>query len=164
MFPRIGEVIAALDELKTLGLIHDYAIAGAFGMSVWDEVSTTFDVDVLVLVDASKTKLIVDMTPFYEWAAERGYEVAHEHIKISEVWVQIMPTPDALAEEAVAQAEAVEMMGKSVKVVTPEYLAAMWLKPPANSAKRTARIEQMRESGVLDEATLADIRERYNLS
>ena len=164
MFPRFSEVISALDELKELGLVQDYAIAGAFAMSVWDEVTTTFDVDVLVLAEAVKGQLVVDMKPFYDWAAERGYEVAYEHIRISEVPVQIVPTPDALSEEAVANAEIVEIMGKPVKVITPEYLAALWLMPGgASTGKRKARIEQMRESGALDEAALAGIRTRYNL-
>jgi hypothetical protein len=163
MFPRLVEVIQAIEELKSLGLITDYAIAGAFALTVWDEASTTFDLDVLVLLNPTMDGLIVDMQPFYTWAAERGYEVVHEHIRISDVPVQLLPAaPDALSIEAVQEARTVPMMGMPVRVVSPEYLAALWLQPPANSAKRKARVEQMRESGVLNEAALAGILARYN--
>ena len=130
---------------------------------MWDEVVATFDVDVLVLVPATGG-LLVDLGPIYEWAAERGYEVEAEHIKISEIPVQFLPAPTPLAEEAIQNANVVEMDGSPVRVVAPEYLSALWLQPPANTARRKARVAQMRESGVVNEAVLAELMTRYNLS
>jgi hypothetical protein len=163
MFPRVGDVVRAIDDLKSRGIIRDYAIGGAFALSLWDEVGATFDIDVLVLIPG-QGGLLVDLSPFYEWAAERGYEAEAEHIKISGIYVQLMPAPDALAEEAVQNADTLEVAGLPTKVITPPYLSALWLQPPANSATRKARISQMREAGVLDEAALNDLMARYNLS
>ena len=163
MFSNFSDVIAAINDLRDRGSIQDYAIAGAFALSVWDEVSTTFDLDVLVLLPAGNPGLI-DLAPIYEWAEERGYPAVAEHIQISGVPVQFLPAPDPLAEEAIAHARTVPVQGSSVKVVSPEYLSALWLQPPANTPRRKARVAQMRESGVVDETLLADLMARYNLS
>lgn len=53
MFPRLSDVIAAINDLKERGVIKDYAVAGAFALSVWDEVRATFDLDVLILPPTS---------------------------------------------------------------------------------------------------------------
>ena len=130
---------------------------------MWDEGDTTFDLDVLVLLPASGG-LLVDLRSIYEWAVERGYKTEAEHIEISGVPVQFLPAPDPLAEEAIREAKTIESNGLSMRVVGPEYLSALWLQPPANNARRKARVVQMRESGVLNETLLADLMARYNLS
>lgn len=163
MFPSLADVIAAIEDLRDRGAITAYAIAGAFALSLWDEVDTTFDLDVLVLLAPGRGDL-VDLAPIYEWARERGYAVEAEHIVISGVPVQFMPAPDELAAAAVREARVIDGNGTRLHVVAPEYLAAMWLQPGANTARRKARIEQMRESGSLDQARLQALVERYNLS
>lgn len=162
MFPKFADVLAALNELKERGLIQDYAISGAMAQVFWDEAIPTFDLDVLVMLGAVENAL-APLAVIYQWAKEKGYETRAEHILISDIPVQFVPAPDTLSEEAVKNAKVLEFKGLPVRVVAPEYLIALWLKPPANTYRRLERIAKLRESLKLDTDLLADLRKRYNL-
>ena len=162
MFPRFSDTIAAVNDLKDRGLVQEYAIFGAVAQAFWDEAIPTFDLDVLVLLDAPQG-LLVDWGPLYEWARERDYTLQAEHILISGVPVQFVPAPDALAEEAVKAAAIKQLSGIPIRIVRPEYLIALWLQPPANSPSRKERAAKLRESGQVDEALLAHLMAKYNL-
>jgi hypothetical protein len=167
MFPGFSRVIAAIDDLKTQGLIEDYAIFGAMAQLFWDEAIPTFDLDVLVLL-VGQTGPLIDLGPIYEWARARGYEEQGAHFQIggaSGMPVQFIPAaPDPLSEEAVSAAATKEVDGVPVKVVRPEYLIALWLQPPANDHRRKERAAKLRQSGQVDEELLRDLMARYNLS
>jgi hypothetical protein len=162
MFPRFADTIAAVNDLKERGLIREYAIFGAVAQAFWDEAIPTFDLDVLVLL-APQQSILVDLGPIYEWAQERGHAREAEHIVISGVPVQFVPAPDALHEEAVKTAAVREFDRIPIRIVRPEYLIALWLQPPADSASRKERAAKLHESGQVDEALLADLLARYNL-
>lgn len=162
MFPKLADVIAAVNDLRERGLIRDYAIAGAMAQLFWDEAIVTFDLDVLVLLGPVANQLD-PLRGIYEWAAARGYVAQAEHILISDFPVQFLPAPDALSEEAVTNAASVESGGITMRVVRPEYLIALWLKPgPASTHRRRERAAKLRESVQLDTALLADLKARYN--
>jgi hypothetical protein len=162
MFPKLAEVIAAIADLRNRGLIEEYAISGAIAQLFWDEAVVTFDLDVLVRLGPVES-LLNPLRQIYEWAEERGYSSRAEHIVISDIPVQFLPAPDALSEEAVKNASAVEIEGVSVRVVRPEYLIAMWLVPgSASTFRRRERAAKLRESVQLDASLLADLKARYN--
>lgn len=162
MFPKLADVIAAINDLKARGLIQEYAISGAMAVLFWDEAVVTFDLDVLVLL-GPVANVLDPLRDVYEWAAERGYASEAEHIRISDFPVQFLPAPDALAEEAVRAAASVESDGVTIRVVRPEYLIALWLQPgPARTDRRRERAAKLRESAQLDRPLLADLRQRYN--
>lgn len=163
MFPKFSDVLLAIENLKQEGLITDYAVFGAIAQLFWDEARPTFDLDVLVLLGGTPG-LLVDLGPLYEWARRNGYPAKGAHIHIGEVPVQFVPAPNPLHEEAVREAETLDFGGMPVRVVTPEYLIATWLQPPANSAERRERALRMRDSVEMDKALLDDILERYTLS
>jgi hypothetical protein len=160
MFARFSDVISAINDLRERGLIQGYAIYGAVAQAFWDEAIPTFDLDVLVLMPGQ----IANLTPLYEWARERGYALEKEHIVISGVPVQFVPVPDSLAKEAVSTAATKEFNGSPIRIVRPEYLIALWLQPPANSASRKERAAKLLESGQVDGTLLADLMTRYNLT
>lgn len=162
MFPKFADVIAAIEDLKQRGLIQDYAISGAMAQIFWDEAIPTFDLDVLVLMDPIENTLM-PLQRIYEWANERGYVANAEHITISDIPVQFVPAPDPLSEEAVRNAKVLDFKGQPVRVVSPEYLIALWLQPPANTFRRRERVAKLRESVPLDVELLADLKARYNL-
>lgn len=162
MFPSFVGAISAITELQDRGLIEDYAIGGAVAQLFWDEAIPTFDLDVLILLPATSSKL-TSLQPIYAWAAEHGYPEKHEHIEISQIPVQFLPTFDALTEEAVRNARTVDYGGRGVRVVGPEYLCAIWLTPPADTRRRRERVAKLRESVQMDESLLADLTRRYNL-
>jgi len=163
MFPKFADVIVAIADLKERGLIQDYAISGAMAQLFWDEAIPTFDLDVLVLLGTVEN-VFAPLAQIYEWAAERDYKSEAEHIVISDIPVQFMPAPDALSVEAVENAKTIDYKGLPLRVVSPEYLIALWLQPPANTYRRKERAAKLRESSDLDTALLADLRARYNLS
>ncbi len=163
MFPRFKDVLAAFAELKRQGIVRDYAVFGAIAQMFWDEAVATFDVDVLVLLDAPPGSL-VDVGPLYDWARRNGYREEGSHIFISDIPVQFVPAPNLLHEEAVERAATLDVDGVPVRVVRPEYLIATWLQPPANNSVRKERALRLREAAVVDQTLLDDILAKHALS
>jgi hypothetical protein len=162
--PNLPALLAAMEDLKETGLIRDYAVAGSIALAFWDEAVNTDDLDILVLHEPNDV-VVLDMTPFYEWADARGYEREKEHFKIAGINVQLMPTAaNSLEDEAIRTARTLESDGLSVRVVAPEYLIAMWLSPGAKTYTRKERAARLRQSGQVDQALLADLLARYHLS
>lgn len=153
----------AIEDLKAKGVIQEYAVFGAVAQAFWDEAIPTFDLDILVLLSAPPSGLI-SLDPLYRWAEERGYRTQDEHIFIGEIPVQIVPAPNQLHVEAVETATSLDYDGKSLRVVTPEYLVATWLQPPANTASRRERAAKIRESGIVNLTLLSDLMTRFGLS
>lgn len=77
--------------------------------------------------------------------------------------VQVIPAPDALFEEAIAQAAELDYEGQPVRVIRPEFLVAMYLQPSARSAKRLERVAALLETADVDRELLDALLQRYNL-
>ena len=154
--------IAAITDLQQDGIIDDYAIGGAMAVAFWSEPTATFDLDVFVELKSSGP--LVSLEPIYSWARQRDYKIQSEHIVIGGLPVQIIPTPDRLAEEAVAEAASLVYGDSQVRVIRPEYLIALFLEPTARTAKRLTRVAMLLELESLDRRLLTDILQRYNLS
>lgn len=154
-----AEALEAVRDLRTSGLIEDYAIGGAIAMMFWSEPTATFDLDVFVLIE--QEGLLVSLDPIYRWARERGYSHEAEHITIAGLPVQIIPA-HGVGAEAVREAAEVEEEGQIIRVIRPEYLIAMWLEGSARTRKRMERVATLLDEGV-DRALLADVLERFRL-
>ena len=155
--------LRAVNELKDSGIISDYAIAGAMALTFWIEPIPTFDLDVLVLLPESADPL-VSLEPIYPWAADRGYAAEHEHILIEGVPVQFLPSFGALADEAIRTAVQRQYYGVDLRVVRPEYLAALFLLPSARTEKRRERAAALRDSPAVDRDRLEDVMARFELT
>ncbi|MGK2857192.1 MAG: hypothetical protein ACSLFQ_08290 [Thermoanaerobaculia bacterium] len=132
-------------------------------MVFWSEPVATYDLDVFVILPAGGGPL-VSLAPVYEWAKARDYAVRQEHIVIGGVPVQVIPAHNALAEEAVREADSVDYEGASVRVIRPEHLIALYLEPSARTRKRLERVATLLESGNVDRARLDAILSRHGLS
>lgn len=154
--------IAAIDDMKSAGVIDEYAVGGAMALTFWSEPTTTYDLDVFVMLPSSG--IVVSRQPIYEWAAARGYSCSNEHIEIEGLPVQMLPAPDALAEEAIATAAELDYDGRPVRVIRPEYLVAMWSQGSARTEKRRLRAATLMEDVEMDRELLNDLVRRYNLS
>jgi hypothetical protein len=157
-----ANALRALEELKQLAVVEDYAIAGAMALVFWTEPIPTYDLDVLVFLP-EREKPIVSLGTLYQWAAARGYAVEAEHVLIEGVPVQFLPSHNELADEAIETAATLEYEGVAVRVVRPEYLVALYLEPSARTAKRRERAAALIEASATDQAVLKDLVHRFKL-
>jgi hypothetical protein len=162
MTDAFGAAIAAIDDMKRAGVIDEYAVGGAMALTFWSEPTTTYDLHVFVTFRSSG--ILLSLQPIYDWAAARRYACTNEHIEIEGLPVQVLPAPDALAEEAVASAAELDYEGQPVRVIRPEYLVAMWPQESAGTAKRRLRAATLMEDVEMDRELLNDLMRRYNLS
>jgi len=163
MVDSFADVIRALNAMKETGPLREYAIAGAMALVFWTEPIATFDVDVLVWLSKPKGS-ITTLDDLYDWAKTHAYPIEAEHIFVSGVPVQFLPSHNALADEAIATAVALDYEGESVRVVRPEYLIALYLEPSAKTSKRRERAAALVESPDIDQDLLEKVLARYNLA
>ena len=159
---RFSEAVAVIERMKSEGVVTEYAIGGAMALVFWSEPIPTFDLDVFVLIPSPS--LLVSLTPIYDWARHNGFREEAEHILIAGIPVQLIPAPNALAEEAVREAALLDYAGSPVRVIRAEYLIALYLEPSARTAKRLVRVAALMEEGNVDRALLNDLVARYKLT
>lgn len=155
--------LAVLRQLKTEGVIEDYAVAGAMALVFWTEPVATYDLDVLVWLPKTEAA-IVSLGPLYEWLSARGYSVDSEHVIVHGVPIQFLPAHNTLADEAISDAADLDYDGVSVRVVRPEHLIALYLEPYASTQKRRERAAALAELPTLDRQKLDDVLARYGLT
>lgn len=156
------EPLRRLNELKQLGIVQEYAIGGAMAVAFWTEPVPTYDVDVFIVLPPTMAPL-VSLAPIYEWAAQRGFAVVAEHVVIDGIPVQFLPSHNALSDEAIGTARTLDYEGTPVRVIRPEYLAALYLEPAAQTPKRRERAAALIEVAGTDQALFRDIARRFNL-
>ena len=157
-----ADALRVLNDMEGSGVVEEYAVAGAMAMVFWAEPIPTYDLGVLVFLPGDEST-IVNLAPLYDWAAERGCPAQAEHVMIAGVPVQFLPAHNSLAEEAVDRAVTLEYEGVPVRVVRPEYLAALYLEPGARTLKRRERAAALMESGAFDRAALDELLARFGL-
>jgi len=151
-----------MNELKEKGLIKDYAIGGAIAALRWTEPFFTQDLDVFVILEEeTEERGLIVLSPIYEYLKERGYVWKGHWIMIEGIPVDIFPA-DPLEKEAIAEAEEIEYEGVKTKVLTPEYLIALFLKAGREKDKR--KIDLLLEQAEVDRGKLGRILDKYGLS
>ena len=155
---NFAKALKAVRDLRSDGIIEEYAIGGAMAVAFWSEPTATFDLDIFVLLRSSG--LLVSLEPIYEWAKKRGYAAKGEHIIMAGIPVQVIPAHDELVEQAVATAADLDYDGQHMRVIRPEYLIAMSLQGSARTQKRVARAAQLLDEASLDRKLLEDLVKR----
>ncbi|HEY6219405.1 MAG TPA: hypothetical protein VIV65_05080, partial [Gemmatimonadaceae bacterium] len=140
---NFATALAAIERLKSDGVIEEYAIGGAMSLVFWSEPIPTFDLDVFVLLPSDSS--LISLAPIYDWSRRNGYREEAEHIVIAGLPVQIIPAHNRLAEDAVASAALLEFESQPVRVIRPEHLIALYLEPSARTAKRLERVAALLE-------------------
>jgi hypothetical protein len=158
-----ADALRALNAMKADGVIEEYAVAGALAIAFWSEPVATYDLDVLVLLPPPAGPL-VSLAGVYAWASKEGYTADKEHLLIEGVPTQFVPSPSALADEAIETAETLAYDDVAVRVVLPEYLVALYLQPESRTPKRRERAAMLLESPTLNRRLLDAILERHGLS
>ena len=152
-------VLRILNQLREKGLIKDYAIGGAIAALRWTEPFFTQDLDVFVIVEPTLEGLIV-LTPIYEHFQSLGYPWKGQWIVVEGIPVDLFPA-DPLETEAIERAVEVEYEGVQAKVMTPEYLIALFLR--AGREKDRTKIRMLLEQSGVNKERLREILERYGL-
>lgn len=155
--------IAALNDMKTAGVVKDYAVSGAMALVFWTEPVATYDLDVLVWLPVAEGP-IVTLDAVYRWLEARGWRAHAEHVIVDGIPVQFLPAHNTLADEALETAATLDYSGVPARVVRPEYLVALYLEPPAKTAKRRERAAALCERPEFDHQLLRDVMARYHLT
>lgn len=119
------KVFEVIEQMKSEGVIDDYAVAGAVGAIFYIEPFQTGDIDFLVHFPI-ESSLLVSLEPIHEWLRSHGYRIGNDGSFTVEGWpIQFVPVGDELSSEALKQAQYLPYDETfSVRVVRPEYLAA----------------------------------------
>jgi hypothetical protein len=158
---KIKEVIAAINQMQTDGVIECYAIGGAVGATFYLEPVATLDVDIFVSFKTEPGKLIVSPQRIFEYLTVRGHSLEGEYVVIAGWPVQFLPPDGPLVEEALREAVAVDVESTAARVFTAEHLAAIALQ--TGRAKDKARLLQFVEAGALDVGRFEAILTRHSL-
>jgi hypothetical protein len=157
------ETFEIIEEMKTAGVIDDYAVAGAVGALFYTEPFATLDIDFLMNLPES-ANLLVSLEPIHGWLRKRGYsELDKQGNVIIEKWpVQFLPVSDEISAEALREAQYLPFDETlNVRVVRPEYLAAEALK--LGRPKDLGRISQLLAADEFDLKRFTDLVKRFGL-
>jgi hypothetical protein len=158
----VKATLEAINKMQADGVIGEYAIGGAVGATFYLAPAATVDLDVFVTLPAASGKLLVSLTPIYEFLESRGGRAQDEYIVVGGWPVQFLLPSDALEEDAVREAVSTSVEGVFARVMTAEHLIAIALK--TGRAKDHNRILQFIEQVTYDQGRLNDILERHGLS
>ena len=156
----LREVFRVLNDMRSEGIIDDYALGGAMAVLFYAEPTRTYDLDVFVILPPSHQS-IVTLTPVYAWLRARGFEAHAEHVIIHGVPVQLIPAYNDLVAEAIAAARDHDYDDVTVRVCPPEHLIALALQ--AGGGKRRERAHQLFETADIDRALLDQIMNRHGI-
>jgi predicted nucleotidyltransferase len=156
------KALEVVNELKERGLIKEYAIGGAIAALRWTEPFFTRDLDLFVTLEEepSKEQLIV-FSSIYEYLKEKGYdEWTGQWLMVEGIPVEFIPA-EGVGEEAVANAVETTFEGVATRVISPEYLIALFLK--ASREKDKVKIRMLLDQANVDMERVRDILVRYSL-
>jgi len=157
----VKRTLEVLNELEKQGVFSRYAIGGAMAATFYTEPVLTFDLDVFVLLSASKGTL-VSLAPIYEALRQRGYKEEKECVLIEGVPVQFLPVFNPLLEEALREAKDVMYEDSPTRVLRAEYLIAIGLQ--TGREKDQQRVRLLCAQAKLDHELLRDIHQRYGMT
>jgi len=156
------KVIEAINRLKDIGLIKDYAIGGAIAALRWVEPFFTRDLDVFIIPEKEVgEKELIILSPIYEHLKNEGYTWEGQWIIIEGIPVDIFPV-DLLEKEAVEDAKETEYEGVKTKIIAPEYLIALFLR--ANRDKDMRKTQMLLEQAEIDMEKLNKVLNEHGLT
>jgi hypothetical protein len=156
----LREVFRVLNDMRSEGIIEDYALGGAMAVLFYAEPTRTYDLDVFVILPPSD-RPIVTLTSAYAWLRARGFEAHAEHVLIHGVPVQLIPAYNDLVAEAIVAARDHDYDDVTVRVCPPEHLIALALQ--AGGGRRRERALQLLETADIDRALLDQLMQRHGI-
>jgi hypothetical protein len=149
-----------LNEIRSSGVIQNYALFGAAAQMRYTEPVATLDADVLVAVpQPDRIEVLGDI---YAFCAARGYTPEGEAIRVGPWPTQFVPVFTPLTREAMDQAETADFDGVPFRVVRAVHLAVIALS--VGRAKDFTRILSLLESGSVTRQEIGLLAARHGLS
>jgi hypothetical protein len=156
------KTLAAINQLKQQGLIKDYAIGGAIAALKWTEPFFTRDLDIFIIPehDVGQEKIFL-LSPIYDHLKKSGYDSwTGQWLMIEGVPVEFIPA-EGVAREAVENAVETVFEEIPTRVISPEYLIALFLK--ASREKDKIKIRMLLEQAPINMEQVREILTRYRL-
>lgn len=122
---EIIEALKELNQLKEKGVIQDYAMGGGHALVYHQVEKPTYDLDIFAIIRSEDSLRMLQ--PIYEYFRSKGYRLKHEHIIIGRMPMQILPNISPLSDNAVEEADEVEIEGIPTKIIGVEHLIALSL-------------------------------------
>ncbi len=122
-----SEALIALNELKAKEIIQDYAIGGGLAIIHHNVQYASQDLDVFAIVVSEDSFSMLQ--PIYKYFRDRGHKEKGAHIWIGDIPIQIFPNVSPLHNNAVEEADKIEVGGIPTKVIGVEHLIALSLIP-----------------------------------
>lgn len=153
------ELARLLNDMRSAGVITDYALFGAAAQMRYTEPVATLDADVLVAVPAPDRLDVLG--PIYEFCSGRGFRPEGESIRVGAWPVQFLPVHSPLTREAMEQADTADFEGIPFQVVRADHLAVIALS--VGRPKDFARILALLESGSVSQEEIRRLAEGHGL-
>ena len=120
------KVCDVLEKLMACGVIQKYAIGGATAAGFHGEPLATRDIDVFCYLDVPDGVFLVTLDPIFKKLADFGFtNFEEEGILIHGFPVQFLSVSTPLEKEAVENAMVLTWEEHTIRVMSPEYLAAI---------------------------------------
>ncbi len=155
----LADVLRAVNDLVTAGLIEDWALGGALAAIYYLEPFATYDADIFFI--PKERGLTAGIPAIYAHLQTRGWQVEREHLLVRGFPVQFLPA-SSLTEEAVREAVRFDYEGVPGKIFRAEHIVA--IAASVGRAKDKARIEQLLQQADLDQSRLESILQRHKLT
>ena len=154
--------IESINRMQAGGIIGKYAIGGAVGATFYLAPAATVDLDIFVTLPSASEKLLVSLSPIYEFLKSLGATEQDEYIVVDDWPVQFLVPSNNLEGEAVEQAVSTDVDGVPTRVISAEHLVAIALN--TGRAKDHTRILQFLDQGAVNKNKLKEIVVRHGLS
>ncbi len=158
--PPMREVALLLNEMRSAGVVIEYALFGATAQMRYTEPVATLDADVLVTVPFPERVDV--LAPIYQFCAVKGYQPDGEAVRVGSWPVQFIPAFSTLTREALEHAQTADFEGVPFRVVRADYLAVIALS--VGRPKDYARILALLESGSVGPDAIAALAARHGLA
>lgn len=155
-------VCDVLEQLVGEGTLKHYAIGDATAAGFHGEPLATRDVDVFVFIEPAPGSLLVSLEPLFFRLAELGFsEFEEEGLLVHGFPVQFLSASPGLETEAVEAALVAEWDNHRIRVIRPEYLAAIAI--TVGRPKDRARLVYLAELPDFHRSLFIDILSRHDL-
>ena len=125
LLEEFAEALIALNDLKEREIIQDYAIGGGHAIIYHKVEYASVDLDIFAIIVSEDSFSMLQ--PVYNYFRERGHKAKKEHIYIGDIPIQIFPNVSPLHNNAVEEADKVEVGGIPTKIIGVEHLIALSL-------------------------------------